>query len=94
MSRFSSLLAAILATSAALTNGAPAPAVPLPTTTVLPVSDDPNYPLWNSAASTSPTIPQSVRGSLGGNFIAQENVPLGLQNPDLFAPPSTDHGSV
>lgn len=67
---------------------APAP----PTATALPASDDPNYPLWTSSTPLSPSVPQPIRGQLGENILGPQNIPLALENPDLLAPPTTDHG--
>ena len=72
-------------------HAAPAPA---PASTVVPASDSPNEQLWNINSPVSSNVPQPIRGSLGSNILAQQNVPLALQNPDLFAPPTTDHGVV
>ncbi|KAI0710195.1 oxalate decarboxylase [Earliella scabrosa] len=62
-----------------------------PSATVPYASDDPNGPLWDE---DSTEVPQAVRGSLGSSVIGPHNVPIALQNPDLLAPPTTDHGSV
>ncbi|EED81598.1 candidate oxalate decarboxylase [Postia placenta Mad-698-R] len=66
-----------------------APAYPSPT--VPYATDDPNRELWNPLSNVDP---QPIRGTLGADIIAQQNVPLQLQNSDLLAPPTTDHGSV
>ena len=74
---------------------APAPSgtssAPTSTSTVPYASDDPNNPLWNPE---SDIVPQPIRGSLGANILGPQNVPLELQNPDVFAPPTTDNGDV
>ena len=75
----------------AAVHAAPAPA---PASTVVPASDSPNEQPWNINSPISSNVPQPIRGSLGSNILAQQNVPLALQNPDLFAPPTTDHGVV
>lgn len=75
----------------AATRAAPAPP---PTSTVIPASVSPNVPLWNINTPVSSAVPQPVRGGFGAGILAQQNVPIGLQNPDLFAPPTTDHGVV
>lgn len=54
-------------------------------------SDDPNYPLWGP---DSDIIPEPIRGSTGNNILGPQNIPIDLQNPDTFAPPSTDNGAV
>jgi hypothetical protein len=54
-------------------------------------SDDPNAPMWNADSTETP---EAIRGKMGASVIGPQNVPMDLQNPDLLAPPSTDHGSV
>lgn len=51
--------------------------------------EDPNGVLWNTTTNTDP---QPIRGQLGGTILAQQNIPLQEQNPDILAPPTTDHG--
>ena len=63
---------------------APMPTVPY-------ASDDPNNQLWGP---DSPIVPEAIRGTLGGTVIGPQNIPLELQNADLLAPPTTDHGDV
>ena len=75
----------------AAVHSAPAPA---PASTVAPASSNPNAQLWNANSPVASNVPQPIRGTLGANILAQQNVPLALQNPDLFAPPTTDHGVV
>ncbi|KZT74621.1 oxalate decarboxylase [Daedalea quercina L-15889] len=62
-----------------------------PSETVPLASDDPNGILWNT---TTDTDPQPIRGELGGTILAQQNVPLQQQNPDILAPPTTDHNTI
>ncbi|RDB29945.1 Oxalate decarboxylase OxdC [Hypsizygus marmoreus] len=52
---------------------------------------DANRQLWNPH---SKIIPQPIRGALGTPIIGPQNVELELQNSDLLAPPSTDHGRL
>ncbi|KAF8813507.1 oxalate decarboxylase [Phlegmacium glaucopus] len=59
--------------------------------TVPPISLDPNPPLWNASVVDTP---QAVRGSLGASVIGPTDAEIVKQNPDLLAPPTTDHGSV
>lgn len=59
--------------------------------TVLLASDLHNGIMWNT---TTDTDPQPMRGELGGTILAQQNVPLQQQNPDILAPPTTDHNSM
>ncbi|KAG6918423.1 hypothetical protein DXG01_014602 [Tephrocybe rancida] len=49
---------------------------------------DPNGPLWNA---NTPGDPQPIRGSLGAPLMGPTNTELVKQNPDLLAPPTTDH---
>ncbi|KAL0566965.1 hypothetical protein V5O48_015029 [Marasmius crinis-equi] len=63
-----------------------------PTATVPFASTDPNFPLWDP--ESDPSIPQPIRGSLGASILGPDNKFLDLQNPDLLAPPTTDHGTV
>ncbi|KAI0759989.1 oxalate decarboxylase [Trametes elegans] len=62
-----------------------------PSPTVPYASDDPNYWLWNE---TTTSYPQPERGTLGADILAPQNVPIDRQNPDILAPPTTDHGTV
>ncbi|KAF9007405.1 oxalate decarboxylase [Cyathus striatus] len=52
---------------------------------------DPNNPLWN--INTTGT-PEAIRGSLGATVIGPTDEFTVKENPDLLAPPSTDHGNV
>ncbi|KAJ3814890.1 oxalate decarboxylase [Lentinula aff. lateritia] len=63
-----------------------------PTPTVPYASTAPNAVLWGPASSNS--IPKPFRGKTGGSVLGPDNIPIDLQNPDLFAPPSTDNGDV
>lgn len=87
----------ILSILALLSSAAAAPAssavtsAPAASPTVPYASDDPNLPLWNEAENI---VPEPIRGSLGASVLGPQNIPIELQNPDLFAPPSTDSGSV
>ncbi|KAJ3864236.1 RmlC-like cupin domain-containing protein, partial [Lentinula novae-zelandiae] len=65
---------------------------PEPTPTVPYASTAPNTILWGPASSNS--IPKPFRGKTGGSVLGPDNIPIDLQNPDLFAPPSTDNGDV
>ncbi|KAF5379116.1 hypothetical protein D9615_005870 [Tricholomella constricta] len=57
----------------------------------VPESLDSNKQTWNFK---SPEVSQPVRGSLGANILGPQNVDLERQNPDLVAPPTTDHGQL
>ncbi|RDB25886.1 Oxalate decarboxylase OxdC [Hypsizygus marmoreus] len=62
-----------------------------PTATVPFIDLDPNEPLWNE---DTPGIHQPIHGSLGAKLLGPTNNAIVKQNPDLLAPPTTDHGSV
>ncbi|TEB31500.1 oxalate decarboxylase [Coprinellus micaceus] len=55
------------------------------------ISLNPNNPVWDSSF-TGPF--DSIRGPLGATIIGPNNPNIAQQNPDLLAPPTTDHGSV
>ncbi|KAH9050371.1 oxalate decarboxylase [Lactarius deliciosus] len=73
--------------------GAPHPfsTAPSESATVVPASDDPNFPIFTPDSDVSA---QPIRGGLGATILGPQNVPLQQQNPDLLAPPTTDHGTV
>ncbi|KAJ3771851.1 oxalate decarboxylase [Lentinula raphanica] len=64
----------------------------LAVTTVPFASTDPNEPLWDLDSPDS--VPSPVRGSLGAPLLGPDNIPMDLENPDLFAPPTTDNGDT
>ncbi|RPD75292.1 Bicupin, oxalate decarboxylase/oxidase [Lentinus tigrinus ALCF2SS1-7] len=82
---------ALVSPSAGARPPASGSAPPLPDTTVALASDDPNDLLWQP---DSDIIPTGQRGQLGANVIGPQNVPIDLQNADLLAPPTTDHGEI
>ncbi len=47
--------------------------------------------MWNP--DTTADV-QPIRGSLGATILGPQNIPIGQQNPDLLAPPTTDAGTV
>ncbi|KAF9072559.1 oxalate decarboxylase [Rhodocollybia butyracea] len=55
-------------------------------------STNPNDILWNLTSPDS--APSPMRGSLGAPLLGPENIPLELENPDMFAPPTTDNGAT
>jgi hypothetical protein len=62
-----------------------------PSETVPPASDDPNYQAY------PPDVPgpaQPIRGNLGAVILGPQNIPIQQQNPDILAPPTTDHGDM
>ncbi|TFK73226.1 oxalate decarboxylase [Pluteus cervinus] len=62
-----------------------------PLATVPKIDLDPNGPLWSDSENITP---EPVRGKLGAPMQGPHNSAVELQNPDLLAAPSTDHGSV
>ncbi|KAI0312714.1 oxalate decarboxylase, partial [Amylostereum chailletii] len=61
--------------------------------TVTPIglaSNDPIFAVGNETVAS----PAPIRGSLGASILGPVNVALEQQNPDLLAPPTTDHGSI
>ena len=73
---------AAAAPAAVSTSGSSVASAAQPSQTVPLASDDPNGVLWNT---TTDTDPQPIRGKLGGTILAQQNIPLQEQNPDIFA---------
>ena len=63
-----------------------------PWATVPFAGTEPNEPLWGP--DSSPSVVAPIRGSLGAPIMGPDNVPIDLENPDLFAPPTTDKGFV
>lgn len=55
------------------------------------VEPDPNDPLWTPSSNV---VPQPIRGTIGATIVGPKNVDVELQNPDTFAPPTTDEGQV
>jgi len=66
------------------------------TATVPFIDLDPNFPLWDSSMPGAPAggVVQPVRGSLGATILGPTDDAIAKENPDLLAPPSSDHGSV
>jgi oxalate decarboxylase len=48
----------------------------------------------NAQTPGTPTPPQPMRPGRGGTDPGPRNIPLELQNPDIYVPPATDHGTV
>ncbi|PSS30942.1 hypothetical protein PHLCEN_2v2511 [Hermanssonia centrifuga] len=61
------------------------------TPTVAYASDRANGMMWNP--DTTADV-QPIRGSLGATILGPQNIPIGQQNPDLLAPPTTDAADV
>ncbi|KAN0126105.1 oxalate decarboxylase [Lactarius tabidus] len=70
---------------------APTSTAPSESATVVPASDNPNYVIFPPGSDVSA---QPIRDALGASILGPQNLPLQRQNPDLLAPPTTDHGSV
>lgn len=58
---------------------------------VVYTDSDPNDELWTPDSGSSPS---AQRDQLGASILGPQNLPLELQNADLLAPPTTDHGEV
>lgn len=87
-----SLLAPLAAAApAASTSPSSTVSAPEPTVTFPYASDDPNEPSWSQDADITP---EAIRGELGATVLGPQNKWIDIQNPDLLAPPTTDHGSV
>ena len=90
-------VSALLLSSAPFVASAPAPpptspsSAPPESATVVPISLNPNQPLWNASVVDTP---QAFRGPLGATVIGPTNPEIVKQNPDLLAPPTTDNGDV
>ncbi|KAI0322870.1 oxalate oxidase [Amylostereum chailletii] len=108
MAKFSrALVAFILLAVSATSNAAPANTTAntnstTPTTTdsavpeyatVAPINQNANAPIY-AVDDTNMASPQPIREGLGATILGPVNIPIELQNPDLFAPPSSDHGVV
>ncbi|KAF9007406.1 oxalate decarboxylase [Cyathus striatus] len=78
-------------TSTATATASGTSSAPAATATVPFISLDPNGPLWNI---NSTTTPEAIRGSLGASVMGPTDEYTVKQNPDMLAPPSTDHGSL
>ena len=59
--------------------------------TVPPASDDPNFQIYPPGFDGTP---KATRGPLGANILQKDNTAIDRQNPDILAPPTTDHGNV
>ncbi|THH00058.1 hypothetical protein EW026_g2444 [Hermanssonia centrifuga] len=59
--------------------------------TVPYASDDPNEVMWGPDYDGDP---QPIRGTLGSTVMGPQDAAIDIQNPDLFAPPTTDAGTV
>ncbi|EPQ32399.1 uncharacterized protein PFL1_00595 [Pseudozyma flocculosa PF-1] len=52
-----------------------------------------DYSLWEQFQREG-VLPQPVRGKTGATNYGPDNTEISRQNPDIFAPPSTDHGTI
>jgi hypothetical protein len=51
------------------------------------------YSMWEEFHMNG-TLPEPIRGKTGATSIGPDNTPLNKQNPDSYAPPNTDAGTV
>lgn len=51
------------------------------------------YSMWEEFHMNG-TLPEPIRGKTGATSIGPDNTPLNKQNPDSYAPPNTDSGTV
>ena len=61
--------------------------------TVPSIDLNPNAPAWDPDTQ-DPANAQPIRGDLGAPLMGPTDKWTAVQNPDLIAAPSTDHGSV
>lgn len=87
-----SSLAVIAASALAQSNPSASSSAPAAAPTVPYASDDPNYWLWT--ADSIDANPQPVREGLGADILAQQNIPMQLENSNALAPPTTDNGAM
>lgn len=52
-----------------------------------------DYSMWDEFQDSG-KLPEPIRGKLGATNAFNDNEEINRQNPDLFAPPSSDHGSI
>ncbi|EIM90954.1 oxalate decarboxylase [Stereum hirsutum FP-91666 SS1] len=62
-----------------------------PSTTVPLAPTAANGPIFTPGADVQPS---PTRGALGGSILGPQNIAIDQQNPDILAPPTTDHGDV
>lgn len=86
-----SILAAVCLAASTCAAPAGTVAAPASTPTAPYASENSNQILWTENEDLTP---QPIRGSLGATILGPQNVQADLQNADLFAPPSTDSGTV
>ena len=48
----------------------------------------------NAQTTGQGSPPQPMRPGRGGTDPGPRNLPIEMQNPDIFVPPPTDHGTV
>lgn len=92
MLHFSTLILATVLASSKVHAAPTGPSPPQPT--VPPASNSPNPLLWSGNSPLSDSVPQPLRDTFGATILGPQNVPIALENADLLAPPTTDHGSV
>lgn len=90
MSRFlTSVICAVLLSG--FVAAAPASTAANATPTMPYASDNANAMMWE-VGTDEDVAP--IRGSLGANILGPQNIAIDQQNPDLLAPPTTDHGTM
>ncbi|KAI5122010.1 hypothetical protein M0805_001842 [Coniferiporia weirii] len=76
---------------ASSTHGSPVSSAPSETETVPPASDVLNDPVWPQDTTGTP---EPIDGNVGATILSADDTQLDQQNPDLFAPPTTDEGLI
>ncbi|KAI5122009.1 hypothetical protein M0805_001841 [Coniferiporia weirii] len=76
---------------ASTSHGSSVYSAPSEAETVPPASDALNNPAWSQDTTENP---EPIRGSLGATNLAPDDVQIDRQNPDLYAPPTTDEGLI
>ncbi|KAL0569624.1 hypothetical protein V5O48_012333 [Marasmius crinis-equi] len=94
VSSVSSSTAVTSASTVEIPPATPASSAPGSSATVPFADTDPNLPLWGPDTNPNDPVVAPIRGQLGAPILGPDNKPVDLQNPDLLAPPTTDHGSV
>lgn len=57
------------------------------------ISNVSDYSMWEQFQDTG-KLPEPIRGKTGASSVGPENPEVDRQNPDTYAPPNSDHGSV
>ena len=86
------LAMSLCALSAPAPVATPTQSSPSPSPTVPYASNDPNSEVYPQNGDVAD--PEPIRGPLGATILSRPNTPIELENPSLFAPPTTDHGTM